>query len=85
MRKLHNSELKVLRKLQFLPLVVLKKCSLFDTINIDMEMVMKMYKRKATEKLREWKEKYSNKLLIDTLFNVKLDEFNQNNLGSNLR
>ena len=24
-------------------------------------------------------------LLIDTLFNVKLDEFNQNNLGSNLR
>ena len=31
MRKLHNSELKVLRKLHFLPLVVLKKCSLFDT------------------------------------------------------
>ena len=24
-------------------------------------------------------------MLIDTLFNVKLDEFNQNNLGSNLR
>lgn len=24
-------------------------------------------------------------VLIDTLFNVKLDEFNQNNLGSNLR
>ena len=28
---------------------------------------------------------HSEFLLIDTLFNVKLDEFNQNNLGSNLR
>ena len=41
---------------------------------------------KLTEK--EYAEGQVNellKVLIDTLFNVKLDEFNQNNLGSNLR
>ena len=61
---MQKTNLKVLRKVQFLPLLVLKKCSLFDIINIDKEMVMKMFKRKATEKLMEWKEKYSSKYAV---------------------
>ncbi len=53
-----------MRKLLILYFLVLKKCSLFHIFSIAKEMVIIMFKRKAIEKLREWKEKYSSKYAV---------------------
>ena len=54
----------MLRKLHILYFLVLKKCSFFHIIIIDKEKVILMFERKVTEKLREWKEKYSRKYAV---------------------